>query len=633
MAYAMVFLTLAILAARTSREAKCGRSMGGMREAMSQIIFIATMAIVPGQTQSSADLLQAQDIRKIHVGGELGRRIDRTASNNLMVLDLDQDFLKPFRERKSKDGYVGLGKTIDAFVHFAAYTGDKSILERKRYLVREAIATQEPDGYIGLCAPDYRMWPLWDVHEMSYLAYGLTSDYRLFGEEASLAAAQKLIDYIITRWSAAPERTPGDGEIMDYMAFTGLEPTSLALFDACGDRRYLDFGARFRHLDTWDGPLVLGRWGKIQGHAYAYLYRSMAQLHLNRIEANPALLNTTNRAENFLLKDDGLAITGTCGQHECWHDTQEGEANLGETCATAYLLRWWNELFRMKASPIYGDLMERAIYNALFAAQSPDGRKIRYYSPFEGPRVYFDKDSYCCPCNYRRILPELPGLAYYTGKDVIYVNLYTASTADMTLPNGSGVAVRQSTEYPRAGQVRLELTPEKPADFALALRIPKWCTGAAITVNGAPQDGPIAAGTFHTIRRTWHAGDAVELTMPMALRLVKGRKAQAGRAAVMYGPRVFCLDRAKNPALAEENLRLITLDPASLSGPFPDDTVEPGGLACTVRAWRTTAWYPMAKTDWELTLTEFPDPNGEATYFHVPNPNDPLLTDEPLRLE
>jgi DUF1680 family protein len=45
--------------------------------------------------------------------------------------------------------------------------------------------------------------------------------------------------------------------------------------------------------------------------------------------------------------------------------------------------------------------MERTIYNALFAAQDPKGRKIRYFTPFTGPRAYFDLDGFCCPGNFR----------------------------------------------------------------------------------------------------------------------------------------------------------------------------------------------------------------------------------------
>ena len=569
------------------------------------------------------------ELRQIRVGGELGQRIDATIHNNLMVLDADGEFLKPFQERTARDGYVGLGKLIDSAVRFAAYSGDAAVVERKRHLVDGIIALQEPDGYIGMFEPGSRMWSLWDIHEMSYLIYGLTSDFRYFQEERSLAAAQKAADYIITRWSAEPGREPGGGSITVYMAVTGIEAAMLALHDASHEQRYLDFCVNQRELAKWDGPIVLGRWGLIQGHAYAYMTRCLAQLRLYGLQPAPQLLVPTRRALDFMTRENGLAITGTCGQHECWHNTQEGAANLGETCATAYLIRLLDELMRMEGKPEYGDLMERAVYNSLLAAQSPDGRHIRYYTPQEGPRVYFDKDTYCCPCNFRRILAELPEMIYYRTEDGIAVNLFVPSSAEASI-GVVPVRIAQETSYPSDGDISIQVQPERPARFTVRLRIPAWCAGASAQVNGEAATETAEPGAYLSLEREWHPGDAIRLSLPMELRLVKGREAQAGKAAVMYGPRVFCLNRGKNAGLEKEDLHLITINPDTLEGPIPDDTVRPGGLACKVRAWRTTNWYPQAPEDWTLTLTEFPDPDGEATYFHVPNPLDGRLKEDEL---
>ena len=69
---------------------------------------------------------------------------------------------------------------------------------------------------------------------------------------------------------------------------------------------------------------------------------------LYRDEPDERLLRTTRRAMDFLTRRDGLVISGTCGDHECWHDTQSGTTNLGETCATAYLLRTLDDLLRLE---------------------------------------------------------------------------------------------------------------------------------------------------------------------------------------------------------------------------------------------------------------------------------------------
>ncbi|MCA9447117.1 MAG: hypothetical protein KC931_08370 [Candidatus Omnitrophica bacterium] len=100
----------------------------------------------------------------IGIGGEIGDRIDRTIENNLMVLDLDNDFLQPFRDKKSSGGFIGLGMLIDSAVKLAAYSGEEEVIGRKDYLIDEALKTQEADGYLGMMKPESRLWSLWDIH-------------------------------------------------------------------------------------------------------------------------------------------------------------------------------------------------------------------------------------------------------------------------------------------------------------------------------------------------------------------------------------------------------------------------------------------------------------------------------------
>jgi hypothetical protein len=56
------------------------------------------------------DALTRLDIRHVKVGGEIGRRIDATIHNNLLVIDVDNLFLRPFREHTAGDGYIGIFK-------------------------------------------------------------------------------------------------------------------------------------------------------------------------------------------------------------------------------------------------------------------------------------------------------------------------------------------------------------------------------------------------------------------------------------------------------------------------------------------------------------------------------------------
>lgn len=578
------------------------------------------LGAVLGQATMAADAFLPVDLRQVKVGGEIGRRIDMTINNNLLVLDAEKEFLSPFRTKTAREGYIGLGKLIDATVRFAAYAKTEKVILLKKHLVEETIKMQEPDGYIGMMAAPARMWSLWDVHEMGYIILGLASDYHYFGETHSLEAAKKAADYILERWSTMPGDWPQQTNVAMHVMVIGLERSLLTLFGEAGDRRYLDFCVRQRALSEWNLGITIGRRALIEGHVYAYLTRCMAQLELYRLQPDETLLRPTRRAIDFLATRDGMSITGGTGQWEIWTDDQDGGRGLAETCATAYQLRCFDSLLRLEGDPLYGDLIERTIYNTLFGAQSPDGRQIRYYTPLEGKRVYRQGDTYCCPGNFRRIIAELPTMVYYQSKAGLAVNLYAASEATMNLDGGVSLKVRQETTYPTSGHVVIYLDPSEPVKLALHLRIPRWCKRAALTVNGQTWNKPIAPGKFLSIERQWTAGDRLTLDMPMTWRFVLGRKRQSGRAAVMRGPVVFCMDPAQNELLQNQdagNLDVM-VDPMSLRDLPGADTIRPGGVACQVRASNDLEAIGVSG-NLPLRLTEFPDPEGKVVYFHLPD--------------
>jgi DUF1680 family protein len=421
------------------------------------------------------------------------------------------------------------------------------------------------------------------------------------------------------------------------------------LFTETGDRRYRDFCVHELGITTWNLPIVLGRFPPLDGHIHSYLSRSMAQVEWHRHEPAEALLATTRRALDFLVRKDGMLINGGCGDLECWHDSQTGTVNCEETCSNVYLLKLLDIVLRREGESLYGDLMERTLFNALFSAQSPDGRHIRYFTPFEGPRVYcWTGDVYCCPNQYRRAISQLPEWIYYHTRGGVAVNLYSASSARLELDGGVQLSLAQETDYPTSGAVTLRIDPGQAAEFDVSLRLPRWCRQPALSVNGEAVRDPLTGGKFFTLRRTWKPGDRLQLELPMPWRFVKGRQSQAGKVAVMRGPLVFGLNRANYKDLKTPKsmpptgkigtadglpvtLGLLTIDPATIQGPVADKTVRPDGLACKVQGWEAASWYDgKTQPHVELKLTELPDPDSEGIYFTVPNPLTPEIVEDEL---
>ena len=567
-------------------------------------------------------------IDKIQIGGEIGRRINITVYENLLELNIESDFLVPFRERNRTSGYVGLGKLIDCTVKFAVYTHDDKIQDLKEHLVTEVIKTQETDGYMGILIPASRLWGVYDIHEMSYLVQGLTNDFKYFGEEASLQAAVKLADYIISSWSSEASRIPGPSGKREkmYGVTTGLDSALLTIYEQTKKQKYLDFLVKFEQykLPKWQAKIKMDAPGKEhmddERHVYIYTALCVAQLQLYKLYPDPCLLKQTQHALDFLIPRGGLLISGSCCVNEAWNDSQVGSGRVSESCATAYLIRMLDYLLQLTGKSLFGDIMERAVYNALFAAQSPDGRKLRYFCPLEGERHYFYRDTYCCPNNFRRIIAELPGMVYYRSHNGLVINLYTQSTAEIDLGRGKSVKICQETDYPNSGFVKILIIPSEVMPFSLQLRIPRWCREAELRINGETSIKISPEHNFYEICRTWNPRDLVTLEMPMSWRLIRGRKAQKGKAALMRGPVVYCIGFENNPEALNKCAVAgnLVVDPSSFNKPVLDVSTRPKGLKVSASAW------PYQENEnnvhiWDAVLTECTDPSSIVTYFHIPD--------------
>ena len=137
------------------------------RRCLAALVCYAAVAFLVAVDSGAAEPFIPLEPGKVRLGGEIGRRIGVTVDNNLLAINIERDFVQPFIDRKRKDGFIGLGMLIDSLVHMAAHSGDARVLDLKKRTVAAAIATQEPDGYLGIMVPECRIQRLWGTHEMA----------------------------------------------------------------------------------------------------------------------------------------------------------------------------------------------------------------------------------------------------------------------------------------------------------------------------------------------------------------------------------------------------------------------------------------------------------------------------------
>ena len=95
------------------------------------------------------------------------------------------------------------------------------------------------------------------------------------------------------------------------------------------------------------------------------------------------------------------------------------------------------------------------------------------------------------------------------------MNLYGDNKLNTKLLDRSALRLRQDTQYPWDGSVRITLEACKSEPFEIRLRIPEWAEGSAVRINGKDSGTRVEPGSFAVIKRRWKADDVVELNMPM----------------------------------------------------------------------------------------------------------------------
>jgi len=162
----------------------------------------------------------------------------------------------------------------------------------------------------------------------------------------------------------------------------------------------------------------------------------------------------------------------------------------------------------------------------------------------EGPFLMMNPfSSRCCQHNHSQ------GWPYYeehlwmaTPDNGIAAILYNSSDVTARVGNRSGhtVILKQTTHYPFDEHVKIEISTSSPVSFPLYLRIPKWCDGAAVIINGKNADVNAVGGSYIRLENKWKEGDVIELTLPMHLSLTKWEE-NKNSISVNYGPITFSL--------------------------------------------------------------------------------------------
>jgi DUF1680 family protein len=485
-----------------------------------------------------------------------------------------------------------VGKWIEAASYALSHRRDADVEAKIDAIVDDLARAQSPDGYLNCWyngrEPDKRWTNLRDNHELynaGHLLEGAIAYFRATGRRRLLDVMERYMDLVAATFGREPSQKRG------YDGHQEIELALVKLYRLTGDRRRLDLAAYFidergrqPHYFTqeaiargedpaafWAGTyeynqshLPVREQTKMVGHAVRAMYMASAMADL-ALELDDADLK---RACEALWRDVTTAqiyVTAGLGPKESNEGFTEpydlpNETAYAETCASVALAFWAQRMLHLDLDGAYADVMERALYNGALSGLSREGTHYFYANPLEsrgGRQRWAWHLCPCCTMNVSRLVASIGGYFVSSSDAGVAIHLYGGFSVSPTI-QGKRVTIRETSDYPWSGAIRIAVDPEAPAVFELKLRIPGWAKNASASVNGEPVALTPQRG-YAAISRLWSAGDVVALDLPMPPERLYAHpnvRMDVGRVALRRGPLIYCVEEADNPGGPVQRLTL-----------------------------------------------------------------------------
>lgn len=449
-------------------------------------------------------------------------------------------------------------KTIEGASYVLQTFPDKKLVEYIDSVLDIVAAAQEADGYLytarTINPKNPHRWAgmeRWsneevlshELYNLGHMVDAACAHYQATGSTKFLDIARRYADCVVR------EVGPSDGQACVVPGHQIAEMALARLYVLTGEKKYLDEAKFF--LDYRGKTKVRNSYSQSHlpvveqheavGHAVraGYMYSGMADVAA--LTGDSAYIKAIDDIWNNIVAKK-YYITGGVG---ALHDGEAFGRNYelpnltayNETCAAIAMVYLNQRMFMLHGDSKYIDCLERTLYNGVISGMSIDGGRFFYPNPLASDGKYrFNADNTlerqpwfgcaCCPSNLCRFIPSVPGYMYAVRDNDVYVNLFADNTSTISVGKGE-VVLREETNYPWDGDVRLNVVNNSAGKFCIRIRVPGWVRGQvtpgglysyadglslkySVTVNGINVAAELIDGYF-VIDRKWKRGDRIDV--------------------------------------------------------------------------------------------------------------------------
>ena len=450
-------------------------------------------------------------------------------------------------EGKGHSPWEELPYWLKGFGDMGYVLGDERTIKEARKWIEGILASQRDDGWFGPRANLTNVRGKSDIWPNMVAMNCLQSHYEFTGDERVLPLMTKYF-----RWQASvPEEDFIVGSWQKVRAGDNLE-SIYWLYNRTGEKGLLQVAEKV-HRRTIDWTGGVANWHGV---------------NITQCFRQPAIFWMQTKDEKFhqaacrnydtVMGLYGQVPGGMFGADENCRKGCDDPRQAAETCSMIEFMHSFEMLTKITGDPLWADRCEDVAFNSFPASQPPDLKGLHYltapnmvvlnaknHSPGVqngGCMLAYDPHRYrCCQHNHSH------GWPYYaeelwlaTADGGLCASLYAASEVEAKVAGGTTVRIAETTDYPFDETVTLTVRAPKAVRFPLYLRIPGWCNGAKVTVNGKAAGANPQPRSFLVIERIWTDGDVVTLTLPMRLAVRVWEKNKAA-VSVDHGPLTFSL--------------------------------------------------------------------------------------------
>lgn len=486
---------------------------------------------------------------------------------------------------------------------------------------------QEEDGYVNtyytVNAPHRKWTNLVEGHELytaGHLIEAAVAYYQATKKERLLQIAKKNADLICSVFGT------GEGQIRGYPGHQEIELALIKLYRVTQDRKYLETAHFFieergkepnylaEEIKRRGGAEFFPEFSKYDlqysqshiqpkkqkeavGHAVRAVYMCVAMVDLAEEYDNKELLEACQSIwDNMVNKR--MYITGgigTCGFKERFTADYDlpNNTNYSESCASIGLMMFGQRMASVMGNAKYYDVVEKALYNTVLAGININGDRYFYVNPLEVVPEFCTEYTYmdhvkaerqkwyhvaCCPTNIARTLASLGQYIYAEDEEAVYIHQFISSTAK-TFRGEDKLEIEMKSKLLQSGTVTITTLAKE--ERKIKIRIPHYAEDCKILVNGESINVICEAGYCLIALSSGSNSIMIDFGIKPRWVTANGRvRADIGKAALVKGPMVYCLEEIDNGDLlseiyVEENAAISENPPEeSLIGNLPTLTYQ-----------------------------------------------------------